>query len=287
MWSVYYGSTPATDSLLNIRYVLSDQEFPGYQAAGQNGSLTLWKNPDALPLAYVAQGSISPQLPQGDTPFQVQEQLLGQLIGTHQEVFSPVDMKVQDEQGQVTLLIHGTGQPVYAYLAQAQFTSLSVDGAYRCSLTPYEERRIHYLGCPAAGETLAVTVAYTGVLPTLDWNSLVQQLDQPFLSETLSQLHNTQMEKVTNTLVSLQATADTPSTLVTTIPAEDGWTAYVDGQKVATQVCWDTFLALELPSGTHQVTFRYTPPGLLPGLMMGGVTVLAGLVWMLLTRKKA
>ena len=287
MWSVYYGSTPVTDSLLNIRYVLSDQEFPGYQAAGQNGSLTLWKNPDALPLAYVAQGSISPQLPQGDTPFQVQEQLLGQLIGTHQEVFSPVDMEVQEEQGQVTLLIHGTGQPVYAYLAHAQFTSLSVDGAYRCSLTPYEERRIHYLGCPAVGETLAVTVAYTGVLTTLDWNSLVQQMDQFFLSETLSQLHNTQMEKVTNTQVSLQATADTPSTLVTTIPAEDGWTAYVDGQKVATQVCWDTFLALELPSGTHQVTFRYTPPGLIPGLMLGGVTVLAGLVWMLLTRKKA
>ena len=167
----------------------------------------------------------------------MQEQLLGQLIGTHQEGFFPVDMEVQDEQGQGTLLIHGTGQPVYAYLAHAQFTSLSVDGAYRCSLTPYEDRRIHYLGCPAVGETLAGTVEYTGVVTTLDWNSLVQQMDQSFLSETLSQLHNTQMEKVTNTQVSLQATADTPSTLGTTIPAEEGWTAYVDGQMVDSQVC--------------------------------------------------
>lgn len=284
MWSAYYGSTPVTDALLDVRYVLSDQDFPGYPSAGHSGSLTLWENPNALPLAYLSLGEVSTILPSGNTPFQTQNQLLTQLTGSTQGVFSPIDVDVQESEGQITLRIHGTGNPVYAYLAQSGFTSLSVDGAYRCSLTPYEEQRIHYLGTPATGETLEVTVACKGSLSDLDWTALVQQLDQGALHNALSLLDNTQVEKVTNSQVSLQATVDAPFTLVTTIPAEKGWAAYVDGQKVDTGVCWDTFLSVDLTPGTHQVTFRYTPPGLIPGLVMGGISILVGLGWTLVKR---
>lgn len=287
MWCVYYGSTPVTDSLLNIRYVLSDGQFPGYTQAGQSGSLTLWENPNVLPLAYVSQGQVSTILPSGDTPFQTQTHLLNQLTGSTQEVFSSIDLEVQEAQSEINLTIHGTGNPVYIYLDQSGLTSLSVDGVYRCSLTSYEEQRIHYLGTPAQGQTLTVTLACSTPLPALDWTALVQQLDQEALNQALAQLDNTQVDEVTNSRVSLQATADAPSTLVTTIPAEPGWTAYVDGEKVDTGVCWDTFLTLELSSGTHQVTFRYTPPGLIPGLGLGGVTVLAGLGWLVWKRKQS
>ena len=115
----------------------------------------------------------------------------------------------------------------------------------------------------------------------------MQQLDQDALSDALALLDNTQVDTVTNSRVSLQATTDTPSTLVTTIPAEDGWTAYVDGKKVDTGVCWDTFLTVELTPGTHQVTFRYTAPGLTLGLGLGGVTVVAFVGWLAWKRKKA
>lgn len=287
MWSVYYGSTPVTDSLLGVRYVLSDQEFSGYEEVGHSGSLTLWENPDVLPLAYVSQGQVSSTLSVGATPFQVQNQLLSQLTGAEQEVFSSIDLEVQEGPGQITLTIPGTGNPVYIYLDASGLTSLSVNGNYRCSLTPYEEQRIHALGAPAVGETLEVTITWDTSLPTLDWNTLVQQLDQEALRQAMAQLDNTQVETVTNSQVILHATADTPSTLVTTIPAEPGWTAYVDGRKVDTGVCWDTFLTLELPAGTHQVTLRYTPPGLIPGLALGGVTILMGLGWLIWKRKNS
>ena len=175
-----------------------------------------------------------------------------------------------------------------------------MDGEYRCSLTPYEEQRIHYLDTPAEGETLEVTIACNTPLSSLDWNALVQQLDQDALSNALALLDNTQVDTVTNSRVSLQATADTSSTLVTTIPAEDGWTAYVDGKKVDTGVCLDTFLTVELTPGTqdtfltveltpgtHQVTFRYTSPGLILGLGLGGITAVAFLGWLVWKRKKA
>ena len=57
--------------------------------------------------------------------------------------------------------------------------------------------------------------------------------------------------------------------------------------RTTTGVCWNTFLTLELSSGTHQVTLRYTPPGLISGLALGGVSILMGLVWLVWSRKKS
>ena len=52
-------------------------------------------------------------------------------------------------------------------------------------------------------------------------------------------------------------------------------------------MCWDTFLTVELTPGTHQVTFRYTSPGLTLGRGLGGITVVAFVGWLVWKRKKA
>ena len=59
MWCAYYGSTPATDALFGIQYVISEDDMPpGYMSAAQVGALTLWKTPDALPIAFLTDGII-------------------------------------------------------------------------------------------------------------------------------------------------------------------------------------------------------------------------------------
>ena len=83
----------------------------------------------------------------------------------------------------------------------------------------------------------------------------------------------------------LDAQADGPGTLATTIPAEKGWTAYVDGEKVDTSTWLDAFLAVPLPAGEHRVELRYTAPGLVPGLALGGLSA-AGLGLACLKRRK-
>ena len=79
--------------------------------------------------------------------------------------------------------------------------------------------------------------------------------------------------------------ADSPRTLATTIPAEDGWTAYVDGKKTDTGRYLDTFLSLELEAGEHTVELRYTAPGLIPGAALGALAA-AGLVLVIVWRRK-
>ena len=46
MWCACYGSTPVTDALLGMRYVLSRQDMPpAYEPVAHAGELTLWENP--------------------------------------------------------------------------------------------------------------------------------------------------------------------------------------------------------------------------------------------------
>ena len=67
----------------------------------------------------------------------------------------------------------------------------------------------------------------------------------------------------------------------------DSYELIVDGKKVDTVVCWDTFLTVELTPGTHQVTFRYTSPGLNLGLGLCGITVVVFVGWLVWKRKKS
>ena len=56
--------------------------------------------------------------------------------------------------------------------------------------------------------------------------------------------------------------------LFTTIPYDQGWTVEVDGKKVQTEKAGDTFLALRLDAGHHEVKMRYVSPGFKTGLLI-------------------
>ena len=62
--------------------------------------------------------------------------------------------------------------------------------------------------------------------------------------------------------------------LLTTIPAEDGWRAYVDGVRVDTGRWLDTFLQVDVQAGAHEVELRYIAPGLAPGVGLGALAAL-------------
>ncbi len=52
------------------------------------------------------------------------------------------------------------------------------------------------------------------------------------------------------------------SVLFTTIPFDKGWNVYVDGEKVEIKKIYDTFVALDLKPGEHEIEFKFIPRGL-------------------------
>lgn len=69
-------------------------------------------------------------------------------------------------------------------------------------------------------------------------------------------------------------------TIITTIPAEDGWQLYIDGAPAQLKVYQDAFIAFDAPSGNHTAELVFTAPGLKPGAMVScaGIVLLAAFI---------
>jgi len=270
MWSAYYGSTPATDALLNIRYILSWNEMPGYDLVASYGELGLYENPNVLPLAFVSENAVL-DYAYSSNPFLAQNRLYSALTGIDVELFTPIVPESTDDGTAVTFTFAGSGLPIYADLTGYGLRSLRVNGSFRCWLSFSEEQRVHYLGTPAVGETLKVTVEYTS---PQNWNDRFYTCDQTALARAVDSLSVPSVE-VTGTRVTLtDAVVKEGQVLVTTIPNEDGWRARANGKSVALSRFGGAFIALELDAGTYDVTLRYTPPGLYLSLALAAAALL-------------
>lgn len=264
MWCAYYGSTPVTDALLGVRYVISrDALPPGYEAVAQAGGLTLWKAPDALPLAFFT--SDGSEALTRENPFLRQNGVLSALAGEEITVFAPVEALEEIQPGETTYTVTGIGKPLYMDLSANGLQEVLVNGERMLALGTNEAASIHYLGTPNPGETWTITIrGQTG------WTGQIWALDQGLLREALERVNRARVTSVEkNGRVRLTVESDRGRTLATTIPAEDGWRAYVDGVQVETVVWLNTFLSLDVPAGVHEVELRYTAPGLVPGLVLG------------------
>ena len=271
MWCAYYGSTPVTDALLGVRYVVGRDELPpGYEAVAQAGELTLWKAPDALPLAFFAPDGAEALT--GENPFHRQDGVLSALAGEKVTVFAPVEAREEIQPGETSYTVIGAGKPLYMDLSAGGLRQVLANGAPVVTLGTSEAASVHYLGTPAAGEMWTITVrGQTG------WTGQIWALDQGLLQEALERVNRARVTSVEKSgRVRLTVETDRSRTLVTTIPAEDGWRACVDGAQVETGVWLDAFLSVDVPAGAHEVELRYTAPGLIPGLALGLVSA-AGL----------
>lgn len=260
MWTAYYGSTPATDALFGVRYVISGDAQPLYAPIESSGGLALWQNENALPLAFLANDA--PESLASSSPLERQNELLRALSGLEADVFTPIAPdSVERGSAGATLTFTGTGRPIYADLSSYGLDSLFVNGSFVSYLNTDETRSVHLLSCPAVGETVTVTVNGSAA-SGLGWEAMCCELDPSALGAVSSALDNITSLAVDGASVELQYEADASGVLASTIPAEPGWRAYIDGESAEPREWLGAFLALDVPAGSHTVTLRYTAPGL-------------------------
>lgn len=281
MWSACYGSTPLTDALFGVKYVISPSLQPLYEPLVSAGQYWLWKSGNSLPLAFLA-ASAPPELSSG-SPIERQNELFRALSGTGTDVFSPVIPQVTHAGGSVTLSFTGSGRPIYADLSAYSLEALYLNGQFVTWLNTDETRSVHLLACPASGETAEVTITGSAA-GAIDWSSACWELDSDALSELCASLDNTGGLSVDGAAVCLSYSSQNSRVLATTIPAEPGWRAYLDGERVETGELLGAFITVQAPAGEHSVAFRYTPPGLPLSLLLAAASL--PLIYLVERRKK-
>ena len=73
---------------------------------------------------------------------------------------------------------------------------------------------------------------------------------------------------------------DADETVITTIPAEEGWQLYIDGAPAEYKLYQEAFIAFDAPSGNHTAELVFTAPGLKAGAVVtcAGIVLLAAFV---------
>lgn len=133
---------------------------------------------------------------------------------------------------------------------------------------------------------------YDGKLPTsltfqpsklgtyeLKYRVVAEKLDNNYYREVKT-LQRHRLEDVKFKRNQVQGTIKTtrPGVLTSSIPYSTGWSVKVNGKKATTLRTNQAFLGVYLPAGTHHVTFSYE----LPGIKLGALLSLIGLVWTIL-----
>lgn len=81
-------------------------------------------------------------------------------------------------------------------------------------------------------------------------------------------------------------TAQKGQRVLFTIPWDEGWTCYIDGQKVDIDKTWDLFMSVEVPEGQHIYEMKFYPAWMNYGLILFIISILGLISFMLIAYRK-
>lgn len=263
---IYYNySNMMLESILGVRYIGAKGKLPYYNDIKEYTVLTtpayLEENPYALSLAY----TVSPKLKdyQSDlTGFSYLEEIMQTMDDRKLPYLVEIPIKKIDD---TTYVIDKKERYPYIYLVADEAPNNIDDN-------------IH------SGDTYGVIDDLDDKPITLTFDEKVDDIKAYTINiDTLGKFFESRLQMTLDyqdghTLKGHISTSK-DSLLFTSIPYEKGWTVYLDDKVVHHYEVLDTFIALDLPEGEHQITFKYSIPGFYEGLLVSlfSMAILMGL----------
>ena len=291
-----YWNSPMVlmDALLSIRYAVLDGGTFGYEDAGTEAELPfegsdVYENVWALPLGYNVSSEMG-EVEYGDDPYANQEALLSAMLGEDADVYRDAEV-VSDEivDGDEVLVLRATGDgPLYLFIDSdethgalySQSCEIYVDGELLQECCTRFEINSMLLGDLEEGDEVEVRITRTNGEDLEELHvSYAVQLDVAAFEEAMAELSEGYESDlvVDGGVVSGTYSTDEDTTVFLSIPYEDCWTLYVDGEEAEYRELGGCFIGFDLTAGEHEVRLVYSTPGLDEGaaLSVAGVMMFA------------
>lgn len=304
----YYGHTPLMTAMLGVKYILSDQLLPeseeyefvakedyvkedylhhddaeGYKPGA--GSVFLYKNRYALPLGYMISREAEEALHKPEeNPFVNMNRLYQGITGSSEDMFHLLEVQTTENGGQLTVtetagIYFMCNEGTFAIEADIIHQNGEVE---RKSFVYYAHYYISDLGELQKGDRVTFTILSE---EDGDYRLYAAAYDPLALEKAYKTLEQSPMEVSSygDTFVKGKVNAVQSGVLLFTIPYEKGWTAYIDGRKMALKAFGKAFLSLELEEGEHTVTLQYHMPGKFAGMVLSVLSVMGFVILRLKT----
>lgn len=295
----YPNNTLLMDSLVGIKYNISESDplkF-GFFPTAKAGKFSLYENSNTLPLGYLADKTIYKIKQPTNDNLSSQTELFNALSEQKQDYFkfyqptiiNKTNVKIEQNAKSVTYrelqnnvakdITWTVDVPAYtqAYLSlfptdfgqlESSTATLSVNGISQKSQINITGQ-YYTIGYYDKPTTITFTVSFYGTTAVSFMEPKVVGLDTKAFKQSIQAIQHKGAElTATGRKVIGTVTSDKDQVLLTTIPYDRGWKAYVDGKKVPLKPFKKAFVSVPVTKGEHVIEFVYLPEGFVPGVIL-------------------
>ncbi|MBQ8510287.1 MAG: YfhO family protein [Clostridia bacterium] len=295
-WSKYLGGTPISDSLLGLKYILTldtneMNDVYGEAIYHDEENMTMaYLNEYAQSLGYMVNSALTEfEIAEYVSPFELMNEMVSEMVGSEEmlELFKPyANIKPEYENLE---LAYVTGHKKYSKVNTSRsgkliftFTpvndreifvyfpsdyardaKLKVNGSDVSEYFTNETCRIVSIGKQPAGEELIVSLTLEkDEIYIANGVDYFWYLDEELFADVMKQLQEGgyQIDEFTDDSFNGTITVPEDRTMfLLTIPYDEGWKVYVDGEQVETFEVLECLTAVELTPGEHSIEMKYSP----------------------------
>ena len=276
----YHEPILAADSLLGVKYLLSEKPYDGYTLRTdlqEYNQKAVYENKNALPIAFLTSQNIIGVEEMEENPFAYLNAIYSGIMGQPVELYRKLDGVLRSEQNDNTEYVVGRTAEnllVYARIVYLKGT-VGIDAE---EPRPYESNgwlnhNLIVLGCGNTEHQLTASAAGVEAdFYTLDME-LLQTLCRQIMDRAVS---NFQMYGGN---IRFEATGDYA---MLTIPYDVNWQVFVNDKNVSAQKGAGAFMVIPLESGKmNTVTMKYKVRGLGMGIALSTVSLILLAVFVL------
>jgi uncharacterized membrane protein YfhO len=283
----YNGATPLSSAMLSVRYMLSANQMEEGALRTLVGSCNgnyLYRNNYVLPLGYIMPESAIDNWNSSVSDRVSSLNSLAKALGAAGDMIYPATVATDAQEGDTTIDILEDGY-YYADYVSCNSDSLTVsrsDG-WTMQYNKTTHRYLIELGECEAGTQIHITNTNHETISVHVYRLNFEALDTAY--NTLQQ-QTMELTDMTDRTVEGEIEVTEAGRLILSIPADEGWELYVDGQKTQIDPLKDALIGVYLSEGTHTISLSYTTPGLMTGALASGAAVALFGLSMLLRYKK-
>lgn len=295
---LYMGSTPFTNSVFNVRYLLEregDLNNFAFDYVESVDDVGIYENPYPLSLGFCVSDNIKNWNRDEHLPLDNQNELAYAMTG-RTGAFTPVypelmvasdTCSVGIDGSKVTYTPYETGD---ASLMIAFFAERQGDYYINCRGNSINKIHIYVNGEEIAYDRYQIQIFHLGELEEGDYVSVeycyrnisasqataslyMATFDETAYQSIYEQLRANMLQVDSLDDGYVRGTVNVPDgqTLFTSIPYDEGWQLTVDGKKADYYKVCGAFIGIDLTPGAHTVEMKYIPGGLYMGIIISCV----------------
>lgn len=302
-WSQYNnGSTRAVDSLLGIKYVLNSNQniiretqqinsFPTFNLANnlyskkvlRGNNIVVMKNNNAFPMTFtLCKNTINSLIYNpSQNIFEQLNFVFSNIAGNKKMYTKNVINNIDDNSDTFNILASQTGE-MYLYIPTnheklPEEIVVYVNGKKINTLFGKNLNGENGI-CPLGfyKNQSSINVKIKGLSSKM--NPLIYSENQDLLNKLTAASNNNHVQMIKKSNSSLVIKTDKnfkSQKLGIAIPYNQAWRAKIDGKSLATEPCLGYLTSVNVPNGSHKLTFRYEVPWLKEGSIISLICVIA------------